>query len=136
MNLTATVFPQKQLAVAAGLTVLAAAVVALLFAVNPTELWFLPACQFHRLTGLHCPGCGLTRATYHLVHGHILTALRCNVLFTLALPCVAAVALWRWWRPDTAPSWKPVYTWSLLTIIVLFGIVRNIPIHPFTLLAP
>jgi len=134
--LTATAFPRKQLAVAATLTLLAAAAVALLFAVKPSELWFLPSCQFYNLTGLHCPGCGLTRATHHLLHGRVLAALHCNALFTLTLPCVAALGLWRWWRPDTAPTWKPAYTWWLLATIVLFGIVRNIPIHPFTLLAP
>jgi hypothetical protein len=31
---------------------------------------------------------------------------------------------------------KPVWIWTLLGVIVAFGVLRNIPIYPFTLLAP
>lgn len=31
-------------------------------------------CPFRRLTGLPCPGCGLTRSWVHLVHGDLGTA--------------------------------------------------------------
>jgi hypothetical protein len=134
--LTASVLPRRQLAIAAILTVLAAMAVVVLFALKPSELWFLPACQFNRLTGLHCPGCGLTRATHHLLHGRVLTALHSNALFTLALGCTAVIGLWRWLRPASVPSWKPAYTWWLLVLIAVFGVVRNIPAYPFTLLAP
>jgi len=109
----------------------------LLFCVEPARVWFLPKCMFHELTGMYCPGCGMTRATHHLLHGHILTALHCNAIFTLALPCVVAYGIWRWTgQPERALSWRPVYVWLLLGVVAVFGIVRNIPIHPFTLLAP
>ena len=34
----------------------------------------LPTCLFHELTGFYCPGCGGTRAVYHLTRGWILSA--------------------------------------------------------------
>ncbi|MBA2340399.1 MAG: DUF2752 domain-containing protein [Pyrinomonadaceae bacterium] len=38
--------------------------------------WVL--CPFRFLTGLPCPGCGMTRAFCHIAHGHFVTALRFN----------------------------------------------------------
>lgn len=114
-----------------------AAVAAMMFWVDPSQAWFLPTCTFHKLTGLYCPGCGMTRATHHLLHGHLLAALRCNALFTLALPCVAAYGIWRWTKPPQSPPiWKPIYLWLLLGGIAVFTVVRNIPVYPFTLLVP
>jgi len=135
-TLTASAWPRKQLATTAAMTLLAVAMAVLFYAVNPMEWWFLPPCQFHKITGLHCPGCGATRATYHLLHGHILTALRCNVLLTLVLPVVATVSWWRWWRSAPPLDWKPAYTWLLLGGLLAFGVLRNLPFYPCTLLAP
>ncbi|WP_408606132.1 DUF2752 domain-containing protein [Anaeromicropila populeti] len=32
----------------------------------------MPPCFFHAYTGYYCPGCGGTRATQYLIHGHII----------------------------------------------------------------
>ena len=45
---------------------------ALVFFFNPATHHFYPVCQFHRLTGLNCPGCGMTRALFALLHGKFL----------------------------------------------------------------
>ncbi len=37
-------------------------------------------CLFRLLTGYYCPGCGGTRAVWHLLHGRILTSIRCHPL--------------------------------------------------------
>src|SRR3954469_4662288 len=42
-----------------------------------------PACPFHAATGLWCPGCGMTRATYALLHGDLGAALSANVFLPL-----------------------------------------------------
>ena len=39
---------------------------------------FLPRCGFHELTGLYCPGCGNTRASYALLHGDVGSAIGQN----------------------------------------------------------
>jgi hypothetical protein len=38
-------------------------------------------------------------------------------------------------RGDTSTV-KPGWIWLLLVAIVAFGVLRNIPVYPFTLLAP
>ena len=49
-------------------------------------------CLFRRLVSLPCPGCGLTRAASHLVHGEVLAAFRMHP-FALLFGAEAA-ALW------------------------------------------
>jgi hypothetical protein len=51
-------------------------------------------CPFRRVTGLLCPGCGLTRATLHLLHGRVRTALDYHPLAP-ALLLAGIVALLR-----------------------------------------
>lgn len=111
-----------------------AAGLGLLFVVDPSKARFLPVCVLHVTTGLHCPGCGMTRAGHALLHGNLLAALRFNALLVLALP-VGGVVLWRWLyrRPL---RWPPALAWVAFGLLVGFGIARNIPVYPFTLLAP
>lgn len=100
-------------------------------------------CAFHEQTGLYCPGCGDTRALHALVHGRILEAFGYNLLF----PFIALVMTWYYlvglttlfcrkrvmWIPQTLPKWALI---TIATVIVLFAVLRNIPVWPFSLLAP
>ena len=96
---------------------------------------FLPVCPLHAVTGLYCPGCGATRATRALLHGDLAAAWNFNPLVVASLPLLALLLLSA--RYSTRPlGASPWLAWSVLTIIVLFGIARNIPIAPFTALAP
>lgn len=45
-----------------------------------------PVCVFHRLTGLPCVTCGMTRCAIQFFHGHFLAALKWNPLI-FALLC-------------------------------------------------
>ena len=98
-------------------------------------LSLFPKCPLRELTGWNCPGCGATRAAHELVHGHIRAALHLNALFVLAIP--GLVLTWLWSR-RTMAAWssKPVVWWLLLGVVLVFGIGRNIPVVPFTWLAP
>ena len=99
-----------------------------------------PGCPFRALTGLDCPGCGITRALRALVTGHPLRAFDHNAL----VMTIAVVAL-AWWlvsafrrrtgRPALrAPAgrWVP---WVFGAVVVAFWVARNLPWSPFTWLA-
>ena len=66
-----------------------AAALPVLFLFNPSKYSFYPRCMLYVTTGIYCPGCGALRATHQLVHGHILAAMRCNLMLVLAVPFVA-----------------------------------------------
>lgn len=99
-------------------------------------------CVTFKFWGIYCTGCGAGRAGYDLVHLNILNALNHNALFTIFLPFIGYYLLKVYikivFRKDILPffniSVKLGYT--LVIVIVLFTITRNIPIFPFTLLAP
>lgn len=53
-------------------------------------LWSgLASCPNRALTGVPCPGCGLTRATLALCSGHLVEALHWHPLVPLMLPLIA-----------------------------------------------
>jgi hypothetical protein len=119
----------------AALRVFSAAVVLaafafLLFRCDPGTSVLFPPCPFHSLTGLHCPGCGSLRAAHSLLHGRILEALDSNPLFVLSVPVLGALVIRRTWRYRV---WVP---WAALWVLVSYGVLRNVPLWPFFLLAP
>jgi hypothetical protein len=78
---------------------------------------------------------------HQLTHGHLATALRCNLLLTLSVPFMAIFALryaWCWTvgKPLPSPAIRPRWIKALAVVLVLFTILRNIPFTPFTYLAP
>lgn len=107
---------------------------------NPVTAGFFPQCPFRQLTGLNCPGCGLTRGFHALFHGDILSALHFNALLPfyalllgylfLSLLLVAA-------RGHGLPlkTLSPAALYGFLALSVIFTVVRNLPFYPFNLLA-
>ena len=100
------------------------------------------ACPVYCLTGYYCPGCGAGRACYALLHGQLYQAFRYNPVLIVLLPWLglyyAACGLqWLIYGRERVsihiPGWIPK---AILLIFVLFGIVRNIEVYPFILLAP
>lgn len=95
----------------------------------------LPPCLFHALTGLYCPGCGVTRALHALLHGQVGLALRMNVLAVVAIPAIP-IMLWNAARPGTAWMAKLSDARLWLPVVVAFALLRNVPWQPFVWLAP
>src|SRR5690348_5182324 len=85
----------RGLALAASVPLVALALAAL-YRFDPSRYPIYPRCLFHELTGLHCPGCGATRALHRLLHGRLIEALRLNPLLILALPYMGYAALSEW----------------------------------------
>jgi hypothetical protein len=118
-----------------------AAGVYVLSTVPPTQQSYYPKCQFYQLTGLHCPGCGTTRALSSLVNGRPGEAIGFNILAVLVAPYLAysigrSLWHWLWGTPLRTRAWPPKLIWSFVALVILFWVVRNIPLYPFTLLAP
>lgn len=111
-----------------------------LFFHNPV-IYPIP-CIFHVLTGLYCPGCGAGRACFALLHGHFLEAFAYNPLLFLLLPFIGLYLVVRcadWMitggnHVDRRISVKMLV--AVLIVVFVYGMVRNIPVYPFTLLAP
>jgi hypothetical protein len=109
-------------------------------AVDPAHAPVRIPCPFHAATGWWCPGCGLTRATHHLLHGDVLAALSFHAL----APVVLAVGLWSWlvwWSPTIGgralprPVQVPARAWIALgAALIVFAVLRNVA--PFASLAP
>ncbi len=107
----------------------------------PGESPWLPPCPFHRLTDLHCPGCGSTRALHRLLHGDLAGALRANALLVASLPPLGfwyvlrllPPGTWRGLRDKPTPRWLG---WSVFVVCMLFFVLRNLPWKPFVWLAP
>lgn len=131
---------QKHHLVAAALVIAGIGAV-LLWAFDPASSGLFPPCPLRYLTGLYCPGCGSLRAMHHLLHGNLQAAWAMNPLTILLLPFLSyglaseALSLWR--GRGLPQKFLPAsWIWTLCAVILLFGIARNLPLHPFNLLAP
>ena len=111
------------------------AFVAGIFAVAP--FWAkggLGICLFHRLTGLECPLCGMTRAFYAISHGHFVQALHFNILslavyFFLAgmlIHDILHVAVGIRIPTRALVRVEPIFAYLiLLFLLIAYGILRN-----------
>ncbi|HEX4644057.1 MAG TPA: DUF2752 domain-containing protein [Verrucomicrobiae bacterium] len=114
---------------------------AVLFEFNPSTHAFYPRCLLYTSTGILCPGCGSLRAFHQLLHGHVLTALRCNALLVASLPlaayfCVKWAARWMAGEPLPLVLPNPLGIKIFMIVMIVFTVVRNIHCAPFIYLAP
>lgn len=115
--------------------------IVLLHHYDPATSGIFPVCPLHYFTGMYCPGCGSLRAIHHLLHADWRDAWAMNPLTCLLLPFLGygllSEALSHFTgRELPQPFLRASAIRVLGAVIVLFGILRNLPIHPFDLLAP
>ena len=108
---------------------------------NPAKAGFFPACPLYAMTGLHCPGCGMTRGFHALFHGDVLGALHFNALlpvffFAFVYFGVSLLLILLRGRGLSFRIFRPAYLYAFLVFMLVFAVVRNLPYYPFTLLAP
>lgn len=79
----------KLLAIATSVVIVAVVV----WAFDPAESLWMPKCLVHAVTGLQCPGCGITRAAHAFLHGNFAEAWAYNRFLIISLPYLLAVGL-------------------------------------------
>lgn len=108
---------------------------------DPQKTSFLPGCPLLNITGFACPGCGLTRGFHELFHGNFIAALDFNALvpvyaaiFLFLAALFASIALRG--RDLRFSILSPVSLGIFLGVSFVFGVIRNIPVDPLTVLFP
>ncbi len=108
---------------------------------DPSRASIFPACPLLSLTGIACPGCGLTRGFHALFHGDVVTALDFNALiplyavlivflfFSLTLTAIRGRGL----SADRIPTWS---IYGIIFLSLAFAVLRNLPWEPFRVLYP
>ena len=98
-------------------------------------------CPVFHYTGVYCAGCGSTRSIYRLLHGDFFGALRYNPLMIISTPLLIYLIaepdlnrIFGWRLPRVFTTTFRVYI--AIAVLVLYTILRNIAVFPFTLLAP
>jgi hypothetical protein len=89
-------------------------------------------CPFHVLTGLYCPGCGITRCLSALLQGSWQTALRSNA----AIVALAPFFVWLGWAAARGylasgsvrlTKRQNVAVYAAIAVLAAFGVARNLP---------
>ncbi|MBD3785170.1 MAG: DUF2752 domain-containing protein [Micrococcales bacterium] len=115
----------------AGAVVAAAGSLAWLATHDPNVPGHYPGCLLQQATGLYCPACGGTRATYDLLHGDVAGAFARHPLVPPLYLLVAVYLGYRLMRRAQGrpvrlviPNWLPV---AVGVAVLVFGVARNVP---------
>lgn len=93
-------------------------------------------CLFHLVTGLDCPGCGVTRMLAALAAGDLAGAWRSNPCLLALSPVLAVLAF------SLAAGWlrtgqlhpkrlQSLLLWGCIGVLLVFGVLRNLPFYPY-----
>lgn len=93
-------------------------------------------CPIKRVTGLYCPGCGVTRMLVNLLDLEFYKAFRSNCAVFISLPFLVAFFGIRGY--GYIKNGKPTYNLPMKIIVavltvgfLIFAILRNIPLFSF-----
>ena len=116
-------------------------ILALYFNYSPSEYTIFPKCPFYTLTGLYCPGCGSQRAIHQILNGNILKGLSHNFLIILLILVLIYDAVILILNKTIKKAYKNILhksitTYLILITVILFWLLRNIDLYPFSILAP
>jgi len=92
--------------------------------------YYIP-CIFHVVTGLKCPGCGISHLCMSLLRGDLTGAWEANpFIFIIAIPLATIILrrLFLWIRDGNIPRSKAenISLWIMAGGCIIWGIIRNI----------
>lgn len=126
----------NRLLIGVGLLVLVAAAMYLLRTFDPVQAHWYPKCLLNHWTGLHCPGCGATRALHALLNGRFAAAVHYNPLLVAGLPIICLL-VWGARRREAAGAVnRGVLSRWIAVLVIAFFIIRNIPTPSRSWFAP
>ena len=105
---------------------------------NKTYNFIIP-CIIKKITGLYCPGCGITRMIFSLIKLDFYQAFRYNPLLFFLLPIILIFLidfLIKWYKNKQNYLINKIskYNWiTLLIIVLVYTVLRNIPLFSFLL---
>lgn len=108
---------------------------------NPSDTNIFPKCPVFAMTGIYCPGCGSQRAAHQILNGNIIEGIRHNYMIALLVVVLlyqGFIYIMNEFFNKNNPNLlhKSKITNSILIIVIIFWILRNIDVFPFTELAP
>ena len=95
--------------------------------------WHLWVCVFHEVTGLPCPGCGLTRGMTAFARGDVRQALHwhpftpvfaCGIVLMVVVTLLPATRREQWLNTIARIEARTGITFVLLIALVAFGLWR------------
>lgn len=94
-------------------------------------------CPIHKITGLYCPGCGMTRMILSLFKLDFESAFRYNQLLFILFPFFIFLIINYIYSliKEKEPIYKKInnkFWYVLIIILLIYGVLRNI----FPILAP
>ena len=96
-------------------------------------------CFFNLITGLHCPGCGVSRMCIALLQLDFATAFQSNAYLMVIVPVLLVLGAGKWAQylkngRTVSHRWETPLYCVLLAGALIFGLLRNLP--AFSFLAP
>lgn len=127
---------RRKKVITAAIVLFAAAV--LYYIINKITGFSIP-CPIHFITGLYCPGCGISRMFIALFELDFYRAFRQNAMVFISLPLLLFLIIYsaiKYIKCGNMPNskWFNVITVILICCYVLFGVLRNT--EYFSFLAP
>ena len=108
---------------------------------DPERAGIFPSCPLLTITGIACPGCGLTRGFHELFHGNFISALDYNAMVPIYALVFAFLAVLFFSIAARGRSLKftiltPASLIGFLSVSAVFAVIRNLPIEPLNVLYP
>lgn len=105
----------------------AVAIVYYLLCVNFPE--FMLKCIFHELTGLKCPGCGITRMIVSFMKFDFIKGLKYNYFLGFTLPVIVFVVVYCCYlyvNDKKSSNLFTVFCWVYVILLIIWAVVRNL----------
>ena len=104
--------------------------VGIIYAIICSKLGFGIPCLFRKVTGLMCPGCGISRMCLALLKLDFHTAFESNPMVLILSPLLIAVFAdvtveYIKTGSSRAKGWTTVVSYVIITALLVFGVVRN-----------